>query len=203
MKIICIGRNYRDHAKELGNDVPTEPVIFLKPDSSLLKPGQPFFLPDMFKEVHHEVEVVVRIGRNGKHIAERFAHKYYDEIGLGIDFTARDKQTELKQKGLPWELAKGFDGSAVISKWVDKSSLPPVQELNFRLEKNGMTTQSGNTRDMLFSIDQMIAFVSQYYTLKMGDILFTGTPAGVGPVQREDILIGYLMDEKVFQCKVK
>lgn len=203
MKIICIGRNYRDHAKELGNEVPSEPVIFLKPDSSLLKPGQPFFLPDVFKEVHHEVEIVVRISRNGKHIAERFAHKYYDEIGLGIDFTARDKQSELKQKGLPWELAKGFDGSAVVSNWQDKGCLPPVQELDFSLEKNGMTVQSGNSRDMLFSIHQMIAFVSQYYTLKMGDILFTGTPAGVGRVQREDVLDGYLMGNKVFQCKIK
>jgi len=203
MKIICIGRNYRDHAKELGNEVPSEPVIFLKPDSSLLKPGQVFFLPDIFKDVHHEVEIVVRIGRNGKHIAERFAHKYYDEIGLGIDFTARDKQTELKQKGLPWELAKGFDGSAVVSFWILKSKLPPVQELDFSLENNGVTVQSGNSKAMIFSIDQMIAFVSQYYTLKMGDILFTGTPSGVGPVKREDILTGYLMGNKVFQCRVK
>lgn len=203
MKIICIGRNYRDHAKELGNDVPTEPVIFLKPDSAVLKPGQVFFLPDMFQDVHHEVEVLVRISRNGKHIAERFANKYYDQIGLGIDFTARDKQAELKQKGLPWELAKGFDGSAFISKWTDKSEAKDIQNIDFSLEKNGVTAQSGNTKDMLFSVDKMIAFVSQYYTLKMGDILFTGTPAGVGPVQKEDVLTGFLMGKEVFSCKVK
>ncbi|MDX5320693.1 MAG: fumarylacetoacetate hydrolase family protein [Bacteroidota bacterium] len=203
MKIICIGRNYRDHAKELGNDVPSEPVIFLKPDSSLLKPGQVFFVPDQFKEVHHEVELVIRIARNGKHIAKRFAHKYYDEIGLGIDFTARDKQNELKQKGLPWELAKGFDGSAVISKMTSKSELPPVQEIRFSLKKNGETVQEGITSDMLFQVDEIIAFVSQYFTLKMGDLIYTGTPAGVGPVHRDDILEGYLQDKKVFTCKVK
>lgn len=203
MKIICIGRNYRDHAKELGNDIPSEPVIFLKPDSAVLKPGHVFFLPDMFKEVHHEVEILVRISRNGKHIAERFAHKYYDQIGLGIDFTARDKQAELKQKGLPWELAKGFDGSAFISKWTDKKAAKDIQDIDFSLEKNGVTVQSGNTKDMLFSVDKMIAFVSQYYTLKMGDILFTGTPAGVGPVHKEDILTGYLLGKEVFNCKVK
>lgn len=203
MKIICIGRNYRDHAKELNNEVPDEPVIFLKPDSSLLKPGQVFFLPDLFKEVHHEVELVVKIGRNGKNIAQRFAHKYYDEIGLGIDFTARDKQSELKAKGLPWELAKGFDGSAVVSKMIAKTKLPPVQEINFTLHKNGAKVQSGNTGDMLFGVDSIIAFVSQYFTLKMGDLIYTGTPAGVGPVNREDLLEGYLEGNKVFQCKVK
>ncbi|HCS20972.1 MAG TPA: 2-hydroxyhepta-2,4-diene-1,7-dioate isomerase [Bacteroidetes bacterium] len=203
MKIICIGRNYRDHAKELNNEVPDEPVIFLKPDSSLLKPGQVFFLPDLFKEVHHEVELVVKIGRNGKNIAQRFAHKYYDEIGLGIDFTARDKQSELKAKGLPWELAKGFDGSAVVSRMIPKSKLPPVQELTFSLQKNGVTVQSGNTKDMLFGIDTILAFVSKYFTLKMGDLVYTGTPAGVGPVHREDLLEGFLEGNKVFQCKVK
>ncbi|MBI1221465.1 MAG: 2-hydroxyhepta-2,4-diene-1,7-dioate isomerase [Bacteroidetes bacterium] len=203
MKIICIGRNYRDHAKELNNDVPDEPVIFLKPDSSILKPNQVFFLPDQFKEVHHEVELLVRISRNGKHIAERFAYKYYDEIGLGIDFTARDKQNELKAKGLPWELAKGFDGSALVSKMISKTAFPSIQDIHFRLLKNGDEVQKGFTGDMLFSIDKIIAFVSQYYTLKMGDIIYTGTPAGVGPVHKEDVIEGFLEDKKMFSCKIK
>lgn len=203
MKIICIGRNYREHAKELNNEVPDEPVIFLKPDSSCLRPGQPFFIPDVFKEVHHEVEVVVRISRNGKHIAKRFAHKYYDEIGLGIDFTARDKQSALKQKGLPWELAKAFDGSALVSNMLPKGDLPPINAIDFSLEKNGMTVQSGNTSDMLFSVDDTIAFVSKYFTLKMGDLLFTGTPAGVGPVQAEDELRGFLEGREMFRCRIK
>lgn len=203
MKIICIGRNYRDHAKELNNDVPDEPVIFLKPDSSLLKPGQVFFIPDQFKEVHHEVELVIRIGRNGKHIAERFAHKYYDEIGLGIDFTARDKQSELKAKGLPWELAKGFDGSAVISPMLNKTELPDIQDIRFSLKKNGELVQNGHSADMLFPVNQIISFVSKYYTLKMGDLIYTGTPAGVGPVKKEDVLEGFIGDKKLFTCKVK
>jgi 2-keto-4-pentenoate hydratase/2-oxohepta-3-ene-1,7-dioic acid hydratase in catechol pathway len=203
MKFICVGRNYREHAAELNNAVPEEPVIFLKPDSALLRPGTPFFLPDVFESVHHEVEIIVKISRNGKHIAKRFANTYYDEIGLGIDFTARDKQQALKEKGLPWELAKGFDGSAFVGDMIHKSTLPAVNELEFHLNKNGQTVQKGNTRDMLFEIDEIISFVSQYFTLKMGDILFTGTPAGVGPVNREDVLEGFLMGKKAFECKVK
>ena len=177
MKIICIGRNYTDHIKELSNEKPTDPVVFLKPDTSILLKGQPFFIPEFSQDVHHEVEILVRINRIGKHIQTKFAHKYYDEIGLGIDFTARDLQAKLKAKGLPWEKAKGFDGAAVIGKWLPKESLPHVDELNFSLTKNGKTVQSGSSRLMLWKVDELIAYVSQFFTLKIGDILFTGTPA--------------------------
>lgn len=203
MKFICVGRNYREHAAELNNEVPTEPVIFLKPDSSLLRNGQPFFIPDQFDSVHHEVELVVRISRNGKFIAKKFAHTYYEEIGLGIDFTARNKQQELKSKGLPWELSKGFDGSAVVSDFYPKENFGAIQNIPFSLHKNGVQVQGGNSADMIFSIDEIIAFVSQYFTLKMGDILFTGTPAGVGPVERNDVLEGYIGEQKMFDCRVK
>ena len=203
MKYICIGRNYADHAKELGNQLPEEPVIFLKPDTATIKKGQDFYLPDQFKEVHHELELVVRISRMGKHIEEKFAHKYYDQIGLGLDFTARDKQSELKSKGLPWELAKGFDGSAFVSDWLDKSEFSNLQDLDLELQVNEESRQRGNTKDMLFTIDAMIAFVSRYFTLKVGDVLFTGTPSGVGPVQKGDILSGFLQKRNIFTLRVK
>ena len=203
MKIICIGRNYTDHIAELENEKPENPVVFLKPDTAILLKGQPFFIPDFSQDVHHEVEVLVRINRIGKHIQPKFAHKYYDEIGLGIDFTARDLQAQLKAKGLPWEKAKGFDGAAVVGKWVAKAELPQVDELQFSLRKNGETIQAGNTALMLWKIDELIAYVSQFFTLKIGDIIFTGTPAGVGPVAINDILVGELEGRELFNIKVK
>ena len=203
MKIICIGRNYTDHIAELENEKPENPVVFLKPDTAILLKGQPFFIPDFSQDVHHEVEVLVRINRIGKHIQPKFAHKYYDEIGLGIDFTARDLQAQLKAKGLPWEKAKGFDGAAVVGKWVAKTELPQVDALQFSLRKNGETVQAGNTALMLWKIDELIAYVSQFFTLKIGDIIFTGTPAGVGPVAINDVLIGELEGRELFNIKVK
>ena len=203
MKIICIGRNYTDHIAELENEKPENPVVFLKPDTTILLKGQPFFIPDFSQDVHHEVEVLVRINRIGKHIQPKFAHKYYDEIGLGIDFTARDLQAQLKAKGLPWEKAKGFDGAAVVGKWVAKTELPQVDELQFSLRKNGEMVQAGNTALMLWKIDELIAYVSQFFTLKIGDIIFTGTPAGVGPVAINDFLVGELEGRELFNIKVK
>ena len=203
MKIICIGRNYTDHIAELENEKPENPVVFLKPDTAILLKGQPFFIPDFSQDVHHEVEVLVRINRIGKHIQPKFSHKYYDEIGLGIDFTARDLQAQLKAKGLPWEKAKGFDGAAVVGKWVAKAELPQVDELQFSLRKNGETVQAGNTALMLWKIDELIAYVSQFFTLKIGDIIFTGTPAGVGPVTINDVLVGELEGRELFNIKVK
>jgi 2-keto-4-pentenoate hydratase/2-oxohepta-3-ene-1,7-dioic acid hydratase in catechol pathway len=203
MKIICIGRNYTDHIKELENEKPTDPVVFLKPDTSILLKGQPFFIPEFSQDVHHEVEVLVKINRIGKHIQPKYAHKYYDEIGLGIDFTARDLQTKLKAKGLPWEKAKGFDGAAVVGKWLPKDSLPHVDDLTFSLTKNGETVQSGSSSLMLWKIDELIAYVSQFFTLKIVDILFTGTPAGVGPVAINDNLVGTLEGQELFSIKVK
>lgn len=203
MKIICIGRNYTDHIKELENERPKEPVIFLKPDTSLLLKNQPFFIPPFSEDVHYEVEVLVRINRIGKHIQEKFSHKYYDEIGLGIDFTARDLQAKLKAKGLPWEKAKAFDGAAVVGAWVSKSELPNVDDLNFQMKKNNEIVQSGTTSLMLWKIDEIISYVSQFFTLKIGDIIFTGTPAGVGKVSENDILEGSLEGRKMFSIKVK
>ena len=203
MKIICIGRNYADHIKELENEKPKDPVVFHKPDTALLLKGQPFFIPQFSEDVHYEVEVLVKINRIGKHIQPQFAPKYYDEIGLGIDFTARDLQTQLKAKGLPWEKAKGFDGSAVIGRWINKNDLPPVDKLQFELIKNDKIVQQGNTSLMLFKIDELIAYVSQFFTLKIGDVLFTGTPAGVGPVDINDRLIGKLESHELFSIKVK
>ena len=203
MKIICIGRNYTDHIKELENEKPTDPVVFLKPDTSILLKGQPFFIPEFSQDVHHEVEVLVKINRIGKHIQPKFAHKYYDQIGLGIDFTARDLQAKLKAKGLPWEKAKGFDGAAVVGKWLPKESLPHVDDLTFSLTKNGETVQSGSSSLMLWKIDELIAYVSQFFTLKIGDIIFTGTPAGVGPVALNDNLVGTLEGQELFSIKVK
>ena len=204
MKIICVGRNYTDHIAELENEKPEEPVLFQKPDTSILLKKQPFFIPDFSDDVHYEVEVLVKIKKIGKHIQEKFAHKYYDEIGLGIDFTARDLQYKLKEKGLPWEKAKAFDGAAVVSSnWLNKSDLGDVDDLNFRLEKNEEIVQNASTSHMLWKIDELIAYISTYFTLKIGDIIFTGTPAGVGKVAPEDRLIGFLEDKKMFSIKVK
>ncbi|MBV6641669.1 MAG: fumarylacetoacetate hydrolase family protein [Cyclobacteriaceae bacterium] len=202
MKIICIGRNYVDHIEELGNERPESPVIFMKPDTALLKDNEPFYHPDHSEDVHHEVEVLVKIKKEGKSIDPAFASNYYDEIGLGIDFTARDTQSRLKTKGLPWELAKAFNGSAPISKFIDKKGFD-LKNLNFRLEKNGEAVQQGNTSLMLWPIDEIIAFVSRYFTLKTGDIIFSGTPKGVSRVSIGDQLKGYIEDQLMFDFEVK
>ncbi|MDX1753656.1 MAG: fumarylacetoacetate hydrolase family protein [Salinimicrobium sediminis] len=204
MKIICIGRNYTEHIAELKNERPQEPVIFLKPDSAILLKKMPFFIPPFSQDVHYEVELLVRINKIGKHIQQKFAHKYYDEIGLGIDFTARDLQQKLKEKGLPWEKAKAFDGSAVIGeKWIKKSHFQDLNNISFSLEKNGEAVQSGTTSHMLWKIDEIIEYISQYFTLKIGDIIFTGTPAGVGPVAINDTLTGFIEDKQIFSIQVK
>ncbi|SDB46892.1 2-keto-4-pentenoate hydratase/2-oxohepta-3-ene-1,7-dioic acid hydratase (catechol pathway) [Flavobacteriaceae bacterium MAR_2010_188] len=203
MKLICIGRNYTDHIEELKNERPTDPVVFMKPDTAILLKKQPFFIPDFSDDVHHEVEVLVKINRVGKHIDRKFAHKYYQEVGLGIDFTARDLQSKLKEKGLPWEKAKAFDGSAVVGKWVSKEEFEDLDALNFRLEKNENIVQQGNTKLMLYKIDEIIEYVSKYFTLKIGDIIFTGTPSGVGRVKDGDLLTGYLEDKKLFSINIK
>lgn len=203
MKIIAIGRNYAEHAKELNNPVPTTPVIFMKPDTAILKENKPFYHPDFSQDIHHEIEVVLKVCKEGKHISEKFAANYYDGIGLGIDFTARDIQSRHKEKGLPWELAKGFDGSAPISNFIPKAELGDLYNLSLRLDINGETRQDGNTKDLLFSFERLIAFVSQYITLKKGDLIFTGTPAGVGRVNVGDHLEGYLNDNKLLDFYVK
>ncbi|MBR9844667.1 MAG: fumarylacetoacetate hydrolase family protein [Algicola sp.] len=203
MKLICIGRNYTDHIKELQNEKPTDPVVFLKPDTSILLKKQPFFIPDFSEDVHHEVEILVKINKVGKHIAKKFAHKYYDEIGLGIDFTARDLQSKLKAKGLPWEKAKAFDGAAVIGDWLPKQDFKDLNNINFSLKKNQTIVQEGNTSLMLYKIDEIIEYVSKYFTLKIGDIIFTGTPSGVGRVLANDKLIGCIEDKQLFSITVK
>ena len=203
MKIICIGRNYTDHIEELANERPEDPVVFLKPDTSLVLKNQPFFIPPFSNDVHYEVEVLVRINRIGKHIQQKFSHKYYDEIGLGIDFTARDLQAKLKAKGLPWEKAKAFDGAAVVGDWVNKSELPHIDELQFEMTKNGTVVQQSSSALMLWKVDELIAYVSQFFTLKIGDIIFTGTPAGVGPVIENDVLEGSLEGRQLFSIIVK
>ncbi len=202
MKIICIGRNYVKHIEELQNERPKDPVIFLKPDSAILIDKNPFVIPPFSNDIHYEVEVLVKINRVGKFIDQKFAHKYYEEIGLGIDFTARDLQSELKGKGLPWEKAKAFDGSAVIGKFMDKKGLN-LESLGFQLFKNNELMQDGNTKHMLWKIDEIIAYVSQFFTLKIGDIIFTGTPEGVGKVHSNDILEGKLEGRILFQVTVK
>ena len=201
MKIICIGRNYIEHARELNNPVPKEPVFFMKPDSAIIRNNKPFFLPDFSEEVHHEIELVLKIDRLGKGIDEQFAHRYYHEIGIGVDFTARDLQRVAKEKGLPWEKAKAFDGSAPLGGFVAKENLP--DPILFRLEINGKTVQEGSTADLIFSFDKIIAYVSRYITLRTGDLIFTGTPAGVGPVQRNDRLRGYIGDQLLLDFEVK
>ncbi|KJD35768.1 2-hydroxyhepta-2,4-diene-1,7-dioate isomerase [Tamlana sedimentorum] len=203
MKLICIGRNYTEHIEELENERPTDPVIFQKPDTAILLKKQPFFIPEFSNDVHYEVEVLVKINRVGKYIDKKFAHKYYNEIGLGIDFTARDLQTKLKEKGLPWEKAKAFDGSAVIGQWISKSELTNVDEIAFSLKKNDIFVQNGNTSHMLWKIDEIIEYISKYFTLKIGDIIFTGTPAGVGKVSANDNLKGFLENREMFSITVK
>jgi len=203
MKIICVGRNYTDHIEELDNERPVDPVLFMKPDTSVLLKKQPFFIPEFSNDVHHEVEVLVRINRIGKHIDKQFAYKYYEEIGLGIDFTARDLQSQLKEKGLPWEKAKGFDGAAVIGKFLPKNDFEDVNDINFRLEKNNEIAQQSNTAFMLWKIDELIEYISKYFTLKIGDIIFTGTPAGVSSVKMNDKLTGYIENKELFSIKIK
>jgi len=203
MKILAIGRNYVNHAKELNNPVPEEPVVFSMPDSALLKSNKDFYFPDFSKDIHHEVEVVVKISRVGKNIPLEFAHRYYDEIGLGIDFTARDIQTECKKKGLPWEKAKAFDGAAPISKFVSKDKFEDVGNLNFHLDINGRRLQTGNTSNMIFSIDYLISYLSQFFTLKIGDLIYTGTPEGVGPVKIGDHLLAELEGQKMMDFYVR
>lgn len=202
MKIICIGRNYAGHAKEMNSNVPEKPVFFLKPDTALLRKNNPFYYPEFSKEIHYETEVVIRINKVGKYIEKKFAHRYYDEIGLGIDFTARDLQQECKTKGLPWEISKSFDHSAPVSEtFINKEELPEF--INFKLDLNGKIVQGGNTKDMIFSVDELIEYVSQFYTLKIGDMIFTGTPVGVGEVKIGDRLKGYLEDQLMFDFRVK
>ena len=203
MKIICVGRNYAAHIEELDNEKPKDPVLFLKSDTAILLKKQPFFIPEFSNEIHHEVEILVKINKIGKHINKKFSHTYYDEIGLGIDFTARDLQRELKEKGLPWEKAKGFDGSAVISNFIPKSTFTNLEDLNFRLEKNNKVAQKGNTVLMLWKIDELIEYISKYFTLKIGDVIFTGTPAGVSRVNPNDVLKGYIEDLEMFSIKIK
>jgi 2-keto-4-pentenoate hydratase/2-oxohepta-3-ene-1,7-dioic acid hydratase in catechol pathway len=203
MKLICIGRNYTEHIKELENEKPVNPVVFLKPDTSILLKKHPFFIPYFSNDVHHEVEILIKINRIGKHIDKKFAHKYYDEISLGIDFTARDLQNELKAKGLPWEKAKAFDGAAVIGKWISKTNFKNIDDINFSLYKNETSVQQGNTNLMLWKIDELIEYVSKYFTLKIGDIIFTGTPAGVGKVVANDKLKGYIENQELFSIIVK
>ena len=203
MKIFSIGRNYANHAKEMNSEVPTTPLFFMKPDTAILRPGMPFFYPEFSKDIHFECELVVKINRVGKNIAEKFAHKYYDEIGLGIDFTARDLQKICKEKGHPWEVAKAFEGSAPISKdFISKSELD-LENLTFSLQQNGNIVQEGTTADMIFSIDQLIAHLSKYMTLKKGDLIYTGTPEGVGPIAIGDELKGFIGEREMFVVKVK
>ena len=203
MKIICIGRNYASHAKELNNPIPKEPVIFMKPDSSLIRNNQPFFIPEFSEDVHHEVELVVKINKLGKHVDKKFAHKYYNEIGIGIDFTARDLQSKMKENGLPWEKAKGFDGSAPLGKFLPKSTFDNVEDINFHLDINGKRVQTGNTSDMLFSIHAIIEHVSKYFTLKIGDLIYTGTPEGVGPVKAGDKLNCFIEEKELLAFNVR
>jgi len=203
MKIICIGRNYANHIAELQNERPEEPVIFLKPDSAVLPDKAPFVIPDFSSDIHHEIEVIVKINKLGKYIDPKFAHKYYDEIGLGIDFTARDVQNKLKEKGLPWEKAKAFDGSAIIGDFLPKNEFSSTENITFELTNNGQTVQKGNTANMLWKIDEIIAYVSQFFTLKKGDIIFTGTPEGVAKVSPNDVLEGFIENKKVLRLQIK
>lgn len=203
MKIICVGRNYVSHAKELKNEIPKEPVLFLKPETAIIHKKMPFFIPDFSNEVHHELELVVRINKLGKHIHEQFAHKYYNEVTVGIDFTARDVQAECKAKGLPWEKAKAFDGSALVGRFVKKDRLKDANAINIEMQKNQKVVQKDNTKNMLFSIDQLISYISQYFTLKIGDLIFTGTPAGVSKVNKDDTLKLFLESEELAQLNVK
>lgn len=203
MKILAIGQNYIEHNKELNSKHPSEPVVFMKPDTALLRNNKPFFIPDFTEELHYETELIVKINRLGKNIAPKYAHRYYSEIGLGVDFTARDVQRRLKNEGKPWEISKAFDNSAVIGDFIPVEKLGNVQDIRFSLQLNGSTVQQGHSADMIFPIDELIAYVSCFFTLKIGDILFTGTPAGVGKVAVDDRLEGFIFDTKMFDFKVK
>ena len=203
MKIICIGRNYTNHIEELKNERPTEPVVFMKPDSAVLLKQHPFVIPEFSEDVHHEVEIIVKINKVGKYIETKFAHKYYDEISVGIDFTARDLQAKLKAKGLPWEKAKAFDGSAVIGEFLPKSQFSSLENITFELKKNNETAQIGDSSLMLWKIDELVSYVSQFFTLKIGDIIFTGTPEGVAAVKPDDVLEGFLEGQQLFRIQVK
>ncbi len=203
MKLICIGRNYAKHIEELQNERPDEPVVFLKPDSAILLKQHPFVIPEFSSDIHHEIELIVKISKVGKYIEPKFAHNYYEEISVGIDFTARDVQQTLKDKGLPWEKAKAFDGSAVIGSFISKKLFSSLESINFELTNNGKTVQKGNSSLMLWKIDELIAYVSQYFTLKIGDIIFTGTPEGVAVVQPNDVLEGFIENKKVFRINIK
>ena len=203
MKFICIGKNYSEHIKEMGTEKPSEPVIFIKPDTSLIQKNSPFIIPSFSNIIHYEIEVLVLINRLGRHIDEEFSSRYYDKITVGVDFTARDYQSELKKKGLPWEKSKAFDGSALVGEWKDKTTFDDLKNLEFYLLKNDEKVQHSNISKMLWSIDELISHSSKFFTLKIGDILFTGTPSGVGPVRKNDFLEGYLNDEKLFSIKIK
>ena len=203
MKIICVGRNYTDHIKELDNKKPKDPVLFLKPQTAIINKGQPFFIPSFSEEIHYELEVIIKINRLGRFIEKKFSHKYYDEIGLGIDFTARDLQLELKNKGLPWEKAKAFDGSCLIGDWKNKKDFNNIDNIDFRLTKNDEIVQNSNTSLMLWKVDELIEYISKFFTLKIGDIIFTGTPAGVGKVKLNDKLKGYMNDDELLSINIK
>ncbi len=203
MKIICIGKNYAEHVKEMQSAIPSEPLFFMKPDTAIIKDGQPFYYPDFSKEIHHEVELILKINKPGKNIAPEFAHNYYDEIGIGIDFTARDLQHQCKEKGWPWEKAKSFDGSAALGGFIDKKQFARMNDINFHLTINGNTVQKGNTKDLLFSFDTVLAYVSKFITLKTGDLLYTGTPEGVGDVKIGDRLEGYIENQKLLNFEIK
>ncbi|MEO1653662.1 MAG: fumarylacetoacetate hydrolase family protein [Bacteroidota bacterium] len=203
MKIIAIGRNYVAHIEELKNERPTEPVVFTKPDTALLRNNEPFYFPEYSQNIHHEVEIVLKIAKPGKYIEEAFALDYVQEIGLGIDFTARDIQSKAKEKGLPWAIAKGFNGSAPVSDFIPKTEFADIKKLDFRLEVNGETKQKGNTERMIFGYEYMISYISKFFTLKTGDLIFTGTPAGVGPIQIGDRLVGFIEDREMFNFEVK
>lgn len=203
MKIICIGRNYKKHAEEMGSSVPENPIFFLKPDSAIIKNNKPFFLPDFSSEIHHEVELVLKINRLGKNIASEFAHRYYEKIGIGIDFTARDLQRSCKKNGRPWEIAKAFDGAAPLGKFISKEKPGDVGNIDFKLKINDKVVQQGNSKDLIFSFNQLIAYISKFFTLKTGDLIFTGTPEGVGPVKRNDQLKAYIKDKLLLDFVVK
>jgi 2-keto-4-pentenoate hydratase/2-oxohepta-3-ene-1,7-dioic acid hydratase in catechol pathway len=203
MKIICIGRNYASHIEELKNEKPSEPVVFMKPDSAILLKQHPFVIPEFSEDIHHEIELIVKISKVGKYIEPKFAHKYYDEISVGIDFTARDLQAKLKEKGLPWEKAKAFDGSAVVGEFLPKSQFVSLENVTFELKNNNVAVQKGNSNMMMWNIDELVSYVSQFFTLKIGDIIFTGTPEGVAAVKPDDVLEGFLEGQKLFRIQVK
>ena len=203
MKIFCIGRNYVDHAKELNNPVPSQPLVFMKPVTAILKAGKPFYYPEFSKDIHYELEIVLKVCKNGKHVEEQYANTYFDQVGIGIDFTARDVQKRCKEKGHPWEIAKAFNHSALVSEFVPKDSLPDLNSIKFELHKNGESVQQGDSKDLIFPFARLMSHLSKYFTLNVGDYIFTGTPAGVGPVQIGDKLEGFLEGKSMFACEIK